>query len=67
MSELYRDRVTWRCPQCGEERPDEFIGVHKVDRSDKHGLPPGTLIENRKYCLDKTGCWELARSPEGRV
>jgi hypothetical protein len=41
--------LTWTCHICGDERPDEMIGVFKH-------YHPGGLQENVRYCLDRAGC-----------
>ena len=46
----------WTCHVCGAERPDALISVHKTDRSADFGLPPGTWIENVRYCNDRPEC-----------
>lgn len=54
--------LTWRCDFCGEERPDKFISVWKVDESAKYGLGGGTWIHNWKYCNDRPACSDAAKS-----
>lgn len=46
----------WRCHICGEMRPDRFIRVFKTDISAEHGMPPGTITQNVRYCEDKAEC-----------
>jgi hypothetical protein len=48
------DNLTWRCDICGLTRPDEVIGVRKVDIGPKSS--PGMCIRNVKYCLDSPAC-----------
>ncbi len=52
----------WDCHVCGDERPDDVIGVFKVDTSAENGLPPGTMVQNIRYCTDKPECVIGARS-----
>jgi hypothetical protein len=56
--------LTWRCDACGEVRPDARISVHKVDIGAKHGLPPGTMQHNKKYCNDNADCLEKVAKEE---
>lgn len=53
---------TWTCHVCGKERPDAMISVYKVDTSASHGLPPGTMTQNIRYCNDDPACVVGARS-----
>lgn len=43
---------TWTCHVCGDERPDDKIGVHK--RTKKMG--PVEFQENVRYCNDRDSC-----------
>lgn len=47
---------TWTCHICGEERPDEMIAVRVHDTSEEFNLPPGTMKQNVRYCLDRPAC-----------
>lgn len=44
--------MMWRCHVCGDERPDEAVSVHKIVRYDFGA----TLIENVRYCNDRSAC-----------
>ena len=46
----------WRCHVCGDLRPDALIGVRTTDRSAAWGMPPGTVKENVRFCLDRPAC-----------
>lgn len=59
MSEL-----TWVCHVCGDLRPDDKISVYTTDVSEKHGLPPGTMQQNVRYCNDRKECIEGAKRVE---
>lgn len=48
--------MSWRCHVCGRTRPDEMISVYQTDISAEHGLAPGTVLQNVRYCLDQPGC-----------
>lgn len=52
--------LTWTCHICGDERPDRFIGVHTRDVSTDFNLPPGTVQENVRYCIDRDNCVQRA-------
>jgi hypothetical protein len=54
--------LRWVCHVCGEERPDARISVFKRDVSAFHNLPPGTFMENIRYCNDRSECREGART-----
>lgn len=54
--------ITWTCHVCGEERPDALIAVHTTDLSAEFMLPPGTLQQNVRYCVDRRHCIEQART-----
>ena len=47
------EMLTWKCDVCGEDRDDSMIGVVTTDLSEGWGLPPGRLLQNVRYCLDK--------------
>jgi hypothetical protein len=46
-------RITWTCHVCGEERPDQAIGVHTSHLTSPRGV---ALIHNVRYCTDRPGC-----------
>lgn len=48
--------ITWTCHICRQERPDEKISVHTVDRSRELLLPAGSFRENFRYCNDREEC-----------
>lgn len=52
---------SWICHICHRLRPDALIGVFKHDRSADWNLPPGSVMENVRYCLDTPACLEAAR------
>lgn len=52
--------LTWWCHLCARERPDEFISVYKIDKSEKYGLPPGTITLNVRFCNDNEKCRDAA-------
>ncbi len=52
----------WSCHVCKEERPDNRISVFTTDISAEHGLPPGTMKQNVRYCNDKLGCTDRAKT-----
>ena len=54
--------MTWTCHLCGRERPDALIGVYRTDISSEHGLPPGTVGHNVRYCRDNPRCVERAKT-----
>jgi hypothetical protein len=54
--------ITWKCHLCGEERPDAKISVLTTDVSAEHGLPVGTWQQNVRYCNDRPGCIEGAKT-----
>lgn len=72
MTGLGPGEGTWTCHVCGDERPDAQISVRQHDRSAAFKLPPGTWLENVRYCNDRSACREGAetfsftdaRSPE---
>lgn len=45
---------TWSCHICGEERPDEHIGVYSEEWSIIDGR--GQLTINVRYCSDRADC-----------
>jgi hypothetical protein len=53
---------TWKCHICGRERPDDRISVYSKDRSEAHGLPEGTMVENVRYCNDRNECCKAAET-----
>lgn len=55
MSNWMED-VVWRCHICGEYRPDDKIRVYRTDISAEHGMQPGTIVQNVRYCEDKPEC-----------
>jgi hypothetical protein len=55
MSSFFDD-LTWTCHVCKKTRPDAAISVYKVDISATHGLPPGTMQQNIRYCNDNPEC-----------
>ncbi len=56
------DDLTWTCHICHRERPDAMIGVYKSDLSADWGLPPGTMLQNVRYCLDDPACVEASKT-----
>ena len=52
--------ITWTCEICGETRPDQFISVFITDISVDHGLKPGIMFQNIKYCNDRPACSDAA-------
>ena len=52
----------WKCHICGDERADEFISVVTTDLSQEHGLTPGTLFQNVRYCNDRPACIQRAQT-----
>jgi hypothetical protein len=50
----------WTCHICGENKPDHLISVFSKDTSTDHGLPPGTMKENVRYCNDNPACVKAA-------
>ncbi len=54
--------ITWSCHVCGKERPDNRIAVQKNDCSEEYKMPPGTLFENVRYCVDSEYCTTRAPS-----
>jgi hypothetical protein len=52
--------IEWRCEVCGRTRPDHLIGVDKKDVSAHFNLPPGTMMNNIKYCVDNATCRRVA-------
>jgi hypothetical protein len=53
---------SWKCSICREWRPDRFISVFKRDSSEEVKLPPGTVMQNVKYCNDREECTKKART-----
>ena len=53
--------MKWTCHICKKERDDHLIEVISIDVSSEHGLPPGTIRNNVRYCMDNPVCKELAR------
>ena len=47
-----RQELTWTCHVCGDERPDELIGVARFDwrRGDVR------MRTSVRHCLDRPGC-----------
>ena len=54
--------LTWKCHICKEERPDHLIAVRTTDMSEKYNLPPGTMKQNVRYCIDKKTCGEKVKN-----
>lgn len=48
--------LVWRCHICGRYRPDDKIRVVHTDISAEHGMPPGTIGQNVRYCEDNADC-----------
>ena len=46
---------------CHDERPDAAISVLKTDMSAKFNAPPGTMIQNVRYCNDRLACIDGAK------
>lgn len=64
--------LTWKCHICGDERPDEQIGVRSTDISSDYDMPEGTLTQNVRHCRDRPECILAARKykfaePDERV
>lgn len=57
--------MTWTCHVCGDRRADSLIHVFKSDRSGDRHLPPGTWVENVRYCTDRERC--RVRAPYVRL
>jgi hypothetical protein len=55
--------LTWTCHVCGDERPDSMIAVAVHDLSADHGMPPGTIQRNVRYCADRRDCIRAAHEP----
>jgi hypothetical protein len=54
--------LTWTCHFCGDERPDEFIGVRLVRRHLRGiGWAQVPITVSRRYCKDRALCWEAAK------
>jgi len=60
----FMNDLSWTCHICGENRPDAKISVFKTDLSAKHNLPPGTVMQNTRYCNDNSDCVEGAKTHE---
>lgn len=58
------DKITWKCPCCGQERSDKYIKVMSHDISVLLGHDTGTAFVNCKYCVDMPGCKEKAFNRE---
>jgi len=54
--------MTWKCHICGQERPDAQISVLKRDTSAYMDMPPGTIVQNIRYCNDNPKCIEGAKT-----
>lgn len=54
--------LEWTCHICGAVRPDEFISVRSTDVSKSHGLKPGAMLMNVRYCNDNPSCIEKSKS-----
>jgi len=54
------DKMTWKCPCCGQERNDKYIKVIAHDVSKLFGHDTGIMHVNVKYCVDMPGCKEKA-------
>jgi hypothetical protein len=52
--------LTWSCMVCGEERPDQFISVHKKSIT----LGQVTVTMNIRYCNDRPKCLTGAMTKE---
>ncbi len=50
----------WKCKVCGTERPDATISVFQRDITPE-GMPPGTIMENVKFCNDREDCRQGAK------
>ena len=55
------DMGSWTCHVCGEDRPNEKVSVLKTDHSKEWNLPPGTVMQNVRYCNDNPACIEGAK------
>jgi hypothetical protein len=53
---------SWTCHVCGREQPDAVIAVRKTDRSAEWKMPPGTFVENVRYCSDQPACVEGSKT-----
>ena len=53
---MKKEQGTHICMVCGELRPEDKIAVVKKDVSEKHGVPPGTMFIDVRYCSDRNEC-----------
>jgi hypothetical protein len=59
---MIQEFETWTCHICGQERPDELIGVISTDVSHEYNLAAGTMTQNVRYCTDNKACAEAAKT-----
>lgn len=48
--------VTWSCLVCGQERPDEAIGVTHQPVPGAEHLFPHSVRYNVRHCIDQPAC-----------
>ena len=56
LEDFLGEPLYWHCHICGQYRPDDKIRVFTTDISAEHGQPPGTILQNVRYCEDKADC-----------
>ena len=57
---------SFRCAVCGAEREDCFLGSEFYDIGVLHGVRPGIVAVNVRYCKDNPECVEKANNWEVR-
>lgn len=62
---MIREKLTWTCHVCGDERPDRNVSVYSLDISAEHGLREGIMVQNVRYCKDRPRC--VRRAPKVRL